>query len=525
MKFNLWSRSQGVPAATTATGQALAEAPAVNMKPRRSYGVRSMLGLFKSAQVDGNDKWTATPTTPDAYITLNHKVLVARSREQWANNDYVRAFVRLIRQNVVGPIGVTMQSKATTPRGKLDKDVNAALEADWCEWGEKGNCDVTGKLTWREIQCLAVETAARDGEFILRLVYGDDAGPHGFAAQFIDPQRLPVWYDNSRLTHGSGFIRHGIEFNSYGKAVAYHFTSTDQSDSHYYSVSGRGFVRVPASEIIHEFIVEMVGQRRGLPWASTSLLRLRNVNGFETASVQNARAGATKMGFIQYKDGFGPEADADTPVTVDAEPLHFQELPEGAEFKEFNPQFPSETGSFLKSQLRGASSGMGVPYNELANDLEGVNFSSIRQLTLDAREHYKEIQQWLIDALIKPVRDAHLKLRLLQGAVKVKGKPLAADKLTTYRLCSWQPRRWQWIDPRADVESALKSIRGGLTSISQVIREQGRDPETVFQEFAADLAAMKAAGIPDETIALFLLGQPPAPQPTEKPAKDDKAEE
>lgn len=522
MKLNIFGRSKAralVPAASN-DSKPLADAVA---KPRRSHMARSLLGLFKSAQADKHDNWTATPTTPDEFIRLNHQALVARSREQWANNDYVRAFIRLIRQNVVGPIGVTMQAKAETARGKLDKEVNAALESDWCDWGKKGNCDVTGKLTWREIQSLFIETAARDGEVIIRLVFGDDAGPHGFALQFIDPQRLPVWHHDTWRPTG-GFIRHGIEFNSYGRPVAYHFTSTDQTDAHYYSLGGRGYVRVPAGEIIHEFIVEMVGQRRGLPWASTSLFRLRNVGGFEIAAVQNARAGASKMGFIQYKDGFGPEMEDGEALHIEAEPLSFQELPEGAELAKFDPQFPSgETATFVKTQLRGASSGMGVPYNELANDLEGVTFSSIRQLTLDAREHYKEIQQWLIDALIERVREAHLKYRLLSGAIKTKnGKPLSADKIANYRNVSWQPRRWQWIDPRADVDSALQSIRGGLTSISQVIREQGRDPETVFQEFAADIEAMKAAGISEETIQLFLQGQPPKPAPAE--AKTTKAE-
>lgn len=518
MKLKFWGRT---PQQSTATGAPLAE---VTAKPRRSYLARTLVGMFKSAMA-GNDKWTATPVTPDSIITTRHQALVARSREQWSNNDYVRGFVRLIRQNVVGPVGVVMQGKATTPRGKLDKDLNSALEADWLDFGKKGNCDVTGQLSFRAACCLAVETAARDGEFIVRLVYGPEAGPHGFAIQFIDPQRLPVWYENTRLQSG-GFIRHGIEFNSYGRPVAYHFTSTDQSDANYYSVSGRGFVRVDADEIIHEFIHELVGQRRGLPWVSTSLFRLRNVNGFEDAAVQNARAGATKMGFIEYEEGFGPEADDDTPVTVDAEPLHFQELPEGARFKEFNPQFPSgETATFLKSQLRGASTGMGVPYNELANDLEGVNFSSIRQLTLDAREHYKEIQEWLIESFVAPIREAHLKWRMLNAAIKVKGKPVAMDRLDVCRKVTWQPRRWQWIDPRADVDAALQSIRGGLTSPSQVIREQGRDPETVFQEIAADIEAMKAAGIPEEIITLFLQGKlaQQAPKaPNDKP--DDKAE-
>jgi len=512
MRLKFWGRSAPVPANDNATPPAAAGR-------RRSFMAGAVAGLFKAA-AQGNDKLPTIPIPPDQLITLNHMALVARSRQQWQDNDYSRAFIRLIRQNVVGPKGVTMQAKVETARGKLDKDTNAALEADWEDWGRKGNCDVTGTMSWRQVQCLAVETAARDGEFIVRKVYGDAAGPHGFALQFIDPQRLPVWYNVDRLVGGS-FIRHGIEFNGWGRPTAYHFTSTDTDALGYYSSDGRGFVRVPADEVIHEFIVEMVGQRRGLPWSTTSLFRLRNVNGFEDAAIQNARASASKMGFIEYADGFGPEAD-DEPVTIDAEPLSFHELPEGAKIAEWSPQFPTnETASFLKSQLRGAASGMGVPYNELANDLEGVNFSSIRQLTLDAREHYKEIQEWLIEALAQPVRDAHLAWRLLNSAVKVKNRPIPADRLAACRKVNWQPRRWQWIDPRADVDGALSSMRGGLSDPSDIIREQGRDPDAVFQGIAHTLESMKAAGIPEDFIKLFMQGQPVQPPKEPKPAKDN----
>jgi lambda family phage portal protein len=521
MRLKFWGRSAPAPAAPAALAAPPSQGP--SNRRGRSFMGSALAGMFKAA-ANGNDKLPSIPTPPDMIITTTHMALVARSRQQWSDNDYSRAFIRLVRQNVVGPCGVQMQAKVTTPRGKLDKDTNAALEDDFEDWGRKGNCDVTGTLSWRQMQCLAVETAARDGEFIVRKVYGEAAGPHGFALQFVDPQRLPVWYNVDQLA-GGGFIRHGIEFSAWGRPVAYHFTSTETNALGYYSSDGRGFVRVPAAEVIHEFIVEMVGQRRGLPWSSTSLFRLRNVNGFEDAALQNARASASKMGFIQYKEGFGPEADDDTPVTIDAEPLSFHELPEGAEIAEWQPQFPTnETAAFLKSQLRGAASGMGVPYNELANDLEGVNFSSIRQLTLDAREHYKEIQEWLIEALVAPVRDAHLAWRLLNGAVRVKGKPIPADKLGACRKVAWQPRRWTWIDPSADVKAALDSIRGGLTSASQVIREQGRDPEAVFQEIAADLEAMKAAGIPDDFIKLFMQGSIANNQKTqpkqEAPAND-----
>ncbi|MGO4521124.1 phage portal protein [Dyella sp. 2RAF44] len=480
---------------------------------------RSLSSMFKSATVSPLDKWTATPISPDQFITQRQPILVARSREQWSNNDYVRNFIRLCKQNIVGDLGIKLQAKAKKSRGSLDTELNDALELAWSDFGKRGNCEVTGLLSWRALQELCVETAARDGEFILRKVYGADAGPMGFALQMIDPQRLSVRYENGRYDKSGNFVRQGIEFNRFGRPVAYHFGSTDEADSYYYSVNGRGFVRVPAEEIIHGYRQELVGQRRGLPWASTSLFRLHHLEGFESASVQNARASSTKLGFIKYRDGFGPEAEDDTNVadTINAEPLSWTELPEGAEIAEWNPTYPNgEYAVFAKSMLRGAAAGMGVTYPNLGCDLEGVSFSSIRQGTLDERDNWKTLQQWLIEQLVSPVFDAWLKVALLRGDIKVKGKAVLADKIAQCRNVSWQGRRWTWIDPRADVDAALNSIRGGLTSASQVIREMGRDPQEVFREIAEDLQQMKTAGIPNEIIELFINGVP-TPKPAPKP--------
>jgi lambda family phage portal protein len=481
-------------------------------------------GMFKASFVDPKDAWSGTPVSPDVYISQRQPVLVARSREQWSNNDYVRSFIRQVRQNVVGPHGVLMQAKAKRGNGKFDKDANDAIDAAWKEWGKPGNCEVTGKLSWRALQCLALEHAARDGEFIIRKIWGEEAGAHGFALQMLDPQRLSVKYENYRFGDQGNFIRQGIEFTRYGKPVAYHFTSMDEWDAYYYSINGKGFVRIPAEQILHGFVQEMAGQRRGLPWASTSLFRLHHLQGFEDAAVQNARASASKMGFIEYEQGFGPEADdeADVAGSINAEPLSFHELPEGAKIAEWNPQYPSgEFAVFNKAMLRGAAAGMGVMYNDLAGDLEGVNFSSIRQGALDVREHWKELQQWLIEALCQPVREEWLKYALLQGLiVKKSGAPLPAAKLQIYAEVHCQPRRWPWIDPKSDVTAHVTAIRAGLTSPSQVIREQGRDPDQVFRELADDYQQLKAAGIPEALLSV-IFGLLPAPEAS--PNKGDES--
>jgi lambda family phage portal protein len=191
---------------------------------------------------------------------------------------------------------------------------------------------------------------------------------------------------------------------------------------------------------------------------------------------------------------------------MSAEPGEFPVLPEGAELQEWNPAYPSgEFAMFNKAMLRGIAAGFGVLYNNLANDLEGVNFSSIRQGTLDEREHWKEMQEWLIETLIQPVFEAWLPRALLGGHIQVKGRPLKPERIDRYAEVSWQPRRWAWIDPRADVDAAVVSKNNLLQSPGQIIREGGRDPSDVWREIAADIEEMRAAGIPDAFIQAAIL--------------------
>ncbi|HDR9259621.1 TPA: phage portal protein [Burkholderia vietnamiensis] len=454
--------------------------------------------------------WSATAVPADWIITRNLRPLVARSREQCMNNDYAKSFLRLCRQNIVGQNGVVMKAAFKKPRGGMDAEVNAALKGAWEDWGHKKTASASGKRSWTAIQRQCVQSAAQDGEFFVRIIMGPDAGPWGFSLQVIDPLRVPIDY-NVDTYNQKNFIRHGIEFTQYGRPVAYHLTTVDEGEAEY-QYAGVGYVRVPADEMIHGYREDLVGQKRGLPWMATALFRLNHMGGFEDAAIINARVGASKMGFVKWQEGHSPTTEeGDEPgLDFDAEPGTFNVLPEGAELQEWLPQYPS--GEFLpvyKTLLRGASAGMGVAYNNLANDLENVNFSSIRQGTLDEREHWKELQEWLIEDLIQPVFEAWLRYSLLKGRITTSnGTPLPAALLAKLtKAVSWQPRRWQWIDPTADVDAAINSMNALLKSPGKIIREWGDDPAETWAEFAADITAMKEAGIPDQYIMGLLSGK------------------
>ncbi|MDC6408902.1 phage portal protein [Xylella fastidiosa subsp. multiplex] len=137
-----------------------------------------------------------------------------------------------------------MQAKAENRAAVPGHRINDAIETWWQDWGRKGQCEVTGNYHGAKSKPLRRDLR-RDGEFIARKIYGTHAGPHGFCLQLIDPLRLPVRYQMLKTDQTGGFVRQGIEFNRFGKPLAYHFSSIDERDTYYYSINGRGYVACP----------------------------------------------------------------------------------------------------------------------------------------------------------------------------------------------------------------------------------------------------------------------------------------
>ncbi len=505
-------------------------AESTQAKPRRRFMprglVRSLLGQARADRLSGD--LPTVPVPADDFIAKNQKPLVARSRQLVLSNDYARGFLRMCRQNIVGHQGIALQGQARDPDGTLDERANDAIEADFKAWGDSRICDVTGKRSLRQILNRAVDDAATNGEFMLRMVYGADLNRWGFALQVLDPQRCPVDFSQDRLP-GGHFIRQGIEYNRWGRPAQYLFNTLDPGEADY-TYGGRHYIKVPAEEVLHGYLEDLVGQRRGLPWMVTAVLRMHNLAGFEQSALVNARVSAAKGGFFEWEEGSGPvdEEDDDEPLYMDAEPGSYQQLPPGLHFKGWDPQFPSgELAPFSKQMLRGIATGLGVSYNSFANDLEGVNFSSIRQGVLTEREHWKDLQEWLIESLLEPLFQAWLPRALLKGiaVAGANGATLRPERIEKYREHAWQPRRWDWVDPDKDSKTAARDIANKIKSPSQVIRERGGDPRAVWRQWASDRLAMIEAGIP-EAIVDATLGDPTmnsgATSPQGESAGDDQ---
>lgn len=451
--------------------------------------------------------WTTTPKPVDADIRSGLRVLRARSREQSINNDYVRRFLGLVKSNVVGPSGIILQARNIDNNGKLDSLANTAIEEAWQEWGEYGKPDVSGCMSWVDIQRLFIETIVKDGEVLMMKHRNWKENQFGYALSFIDVECLDV--ENNQTLSNGNVVKMGIELNKYRRPVAYHLLVTDASQEDY-TLQGKKYQRIPADRIIHRFLPESVWQTRGFPWMASALLRMNMLNGYEEAELVAARVGSSKMGFFESENGetYGGEEDADGNVVTEAEPGTFEMLPQGVKFNAWDPSHPTSAfGDFVKVILRGIASGLGVSYFSLANDLEGVNYSSARVGSLEDREAWKALQNWMVDCFCKPVFAEWLQFALLRESIKVADKPLKASRYDKHKRVSWQPRRWAWVDPQKDMNAATTAIDHNIRSTSDVIREQGRDPEEVWQEIKRERDRWKELQIEPASAGFLMPGE------------------
>lgn len=438
--------------------------------------------------------------------------IVARSRKGAEDYDHYKKFIQLIRDNVAGPSGFSLNAQVRDPNGSLDNLACKAIEDTFWEFSKKGNFTVCGTMSRADVERMLVSSWGTDGEVMAVCRYGKKYA-HGFALQIIDPVRLhPAHYQ--KLGNGN-VIRHGIEMDDDNRPVAYHFKRMDEAAVGYNN--GPEYQRVDAANVIHWFLPEKVGQKRGLPPGRTALWRLRMLSGFEDAAITNARVAAAKMGFLTNPDG--EDLDDDEPLSLDAEPGVFEDIG-NREVKTVDWQFPdSAMEPFVRALLRSCAASCNVSYHNFANDLTSVNFSSIRQGALDEREVWKGLQESFIGGFVMIVFEKWLEAALLNQKILVPSatgtpKPLRFDKIDKYKAVSFTGRRWSWIDPAAEQTANEKAVAQGFKSRSEVIRETStRDPEEVWDEIERENKELAKRGIKP----LVPSGSvPPKDQPTEE---------
>lgn len=449
-------------------------------EPRRRSYSGAQLGRLVS-------DWVTMSTSGDAEIRGQLKLLRNRCRELERNNDYIVSYLREVENNVIGQ-GIGFQGQVKMQRGKkMNTAMNELIETAWDSWSDGDACHVAGKLSFWEMETLAVRSVARDGEVIFRKIYqkfGDSKIPIGL--EVIESDRLDEDY-NTRAENGNE-VRMGVELDQWSRPIAYYFFRYHPGDYPLVGMKaqeGPRRMRVPADEVIHIFVTNRPNQTRGVPWAASSIMRLRQMQGYEEAEVIAARAAAAIMGFIETPEGEVQGDDIqDGDRVTDFEPGVFKTLAPGEKVNIPNLARPGgQFSPFMKMMLRSTAAGLGISYEAISKDFSESNYSSARLSLLTDRDNWRKIQKWIITNFHQKVYESWLEMAVLSGVLNIPDYEVNTER---YENVRWQPRGWAWVDPQKEVQAYRDAILGGLTSATKVIAQEGEDVEDLYREIAEE---------------------------------------
>ena len=433
------------------------------------------------------DGWRTSSTDATSEISQAISKLRDRCRDLVRNNPWASRGIQVIANSVVGH-GIMTQLKIDEKRGNNKRETKA--NELWQAWAQTTACDYDQRNTIFGMQNLIMRGVAESGGVLVRrrIVRGGVMvkAPSGEIVE-VPPIRLQILETDflsnlrdSEVLENGNVIKHGIELDgSTGQRVAYHLFKQHPGESFRTSVNSADTVRIPADEILHIYRTDRPGQLLGAPFLAPVIMRLFDLDEFEQAEIVRSKIASMFTAFVHDLSGIEAGLDEDEQEILlgeKMEPGQIEILPPGKDIKIATP--PSKEGyeSFTRSFLHSIATGLGITYESLVGDLSQANFSSAR---LGKIEMHKNIDTWqqqiMIDQFMRPVVEWFLFGAELNG---MKAKGIRA---------TFTPPKREMIDPTKETAALKDAVRSGFITLSEALRQQGKDPDAHFLEYKSDM--------------------------------------
>jgi len=300
----------------------------------------------------------------------------------------------------------------------------------------------------------------------------------------------PDFLDTSKEgpTASGGFIKQGIEFDARGLRVAY-WMFQEHPGASFFNVYGKSFLSkpIPAEDIKHIYYVDRPGQIRGVSWFAPVAVRMHDFDDFEDATLLRQKIAACFAAFVTDPEGvpggLGKSNVAPDDLVETIEPGMVNYLKPAQEVTFASPPMVSDS-TYCARVLRSVAVGFGITYEQLTGDLTGVNFSSGKMGQL---EFQNNVEDWRWNMLIPHGCQGIWDWFITAGQV--------SGLFENYISAKWTPPPYRMIDPPKEIKALKDKVRSGFTSLSEAIREQGFEPEDLFNEMRSDNESLDSRGL------------------------------
>ncbi len=474
---------------------------------------RSLLKRHYESAAPGHrtSGWARNNSAADLVIRAAIVETRMHARDLIRNNGWAKRAQQVIANNTVGH---GIRAKATGVQGSvLDQTTKA-----WRAWAETTDCDANGLMTFYGLQKLAMKSIVSDGEVLIRKRNRKRRDKLSIPMQIeiLEADHLDI----SRymlVSDSGGPILNGVEFDSLMRRKAYWLFKNHPGSGLNFQASER----VSADEVIHIFLPDRPQQNRGISWLAASVLNLKDFDAFEDAELMRQKIAACFAAFVTDMEGLGTPIgaveDAAKPLIETLEPGLVENLPPGKTITFANPpNVVNET--FATRALRRFAASMGITYEDLTGDYSNSNFSSAR---LSRMSHWSNVSTWQEDMLI-PMLCAPVWKWAMQRAADDGSVP--ADLQIG---SAWTSPPMPMIEPDKEGLAIQRLVRVGAKTHDEMVREQGYDPDSFWDEYAAGLKKLDARGIvlDSDPRKVTQAGQEqppalPAGEPAGKPSSD-----
>jgi lambda family phage portal protein len=396
-------------------------------------------------------------------------ILRARHRDLVRNQPYAGNAVNELTTNTIGT-GILAKIKGP------DKKREEKFRGLWMEWAETTACDSDGLHDFYGLQVMAARCMFESGEVLIRRRWRklSDGLPVPLQLQVLEPDHLDT--SKNEVTPDGPTVQ-GVAFDLLGRRRGYWIFPEHPGALSIYSTF-KPSVFVPASEIIHLYFVERVGQVRGIPRGASAIIRLRDFDEAQDAYMNMQKIAACLSVFIVEgpndasvgdNDEDGGEDDEDIPT--DLMPAGVNKLRNGQDIKVVTPPSVAGYKDFSEITLQGISRAYQVPVVLLTGDYSDLSYSGGR-IVWRAFGRNLDLYQWIT---IIPRMNRPTFSWFLQAA------ELAGEK-TAGVTSGWVPPRREIVDPDKEYKALGYAVRMGFMSLFEAIRQLGYEPEEVLAE-------------------------------------------
>jgi lambda family phage portal protein len=488
--------------------------------PARPARTRSMGTFpFDAAGHGRRGKNWNPPTLGLNTLLYSHGLsLLARNRDAVRNSAWAAAAVESYVANAIGR-GIRLVPHHPDP------ETRALLLSRWNRWVKESDVEydpknpASGQTDFYGQQMVIAREVMEAGECFVR--FRPRSRKEGLAVpvqlQLIEAEQLPLWRTSLDGTVPQGnMMRSGIEFRPDGRRAAYHFFKAHPGETMFYPMDAFTVERVPAMDILHVYKPIRAGQFRGMPWLTSVLAKLYELEQYTDAEIVKKKLGSMITGFIKQVSPENPIMPADQFVGAGQtepavqmstlEPGTFQVLNFGEEVQFAETKESGDYKSFLRACLQAFAIGAGLAEYQISGDLSGINYSSIRAGLLEFRRKCEQFQHSVfIFQVCHPIYRRWLQEGMLALAFGPKLLAEYDEDPEPFEAVQWVTPGWPWVDPEKDIKAAEQAIRDGLSTRSLECATQGQDAVVLDEEQQADNERADSLGLSYDSDARKIL--------------------